>query len=231
MKPVSADEAQKFKKESNPMAGAGFDAVAVEIVKGEDHWFRPADVCVGPDGALYVADWYDPGVGGHATGDTGTAKHGNDWHLMHGRVYRIAPEGFTPSAPKLDLDSVPGQLAALDSPNVATRYLGYTKLAASLDNPAVVDALKEQLKNGKHEWLRARALWLLARTTNGPAFVKEALADKDAKIRVTALRAARRIKLDVSQFADQVLNDSSPAMWPRTLPSRCNSIRAKRPCR
>jgi hypothetical protein len=168
---------------------------------------------VGPDGAIYVCDWYDPGVGGHATGDTGTAKHGNDWHQMHGRVYRIAPENFTPSAPKLDLASVPGQLAALDSPNVATRYLGYTKLAGSLDNPAVVDALKQQFKTAKHDWLRARALWLLARTRNGSEFVKEGLTDKDAAIRVTSLRAARRIKLDVTQFADKVLNDPAPAMW------------------
>ena len=32
-------------------------------------WFRPSDVCVGAEGALYVADWYDPGVGRHAAGD------------------------------------------------------------------------------------------------------------------------------------------------------------------
>ena len=26
--------------------------------------FRPSDVCVGPDGAIYVADWFDARVGG-----------------------------------------------------------------------------------------------------------------------------------------------------------------------
>jgi glucose/arabinose dehydrogenase len=45
-----------------------------------DQWFRPADVCVAPDGSLIVADWYDPGVGGHQAGD-----------LTRGRIYRIAP--------------------------------------------------------------------------------------------------------------------------------------------
>lgn len=213
MKPVSVEEAEKFKKESSPTAGAGYEAVGVELIKGGDHWFRPSDVCVGPDGAVYVADWYDPGVGGHATGDTGTARNGHDWTKLHGRIYRLAPENFTPSAPKLDLATVPGQIAALDSPNFATRYLGYTKLAGSLDNAAVVDALKEQFHSAKHPWLRARALWLLARTKGGEAIVKEGLGDKDVDIRVASFRAARRIKLDVTQFASEVLADPAPAMW------------------
>ena len=29
--------------------------------------FRPSDVCIGPDGAIYVADWFDARVGGHGT--------------------------------------------------------------------------------------------------------------------------------------------------------------------
>ena len=49
--------------------GAGYTAETINILKGEkDQWFRPADVCVAPDGSLIVADWYDPGVGGHAAG-------------------------------------------------------------------------------------------------------------------------------------------------------------------
>lgn len=32
-------------------------------------WFRPSDVAMGPRGVLYIADWYDPGVGGHWAGD------------------------------------------------------------------------------------------------------------------------------------------------------------------
>ena len=216
MTPVTADEATKFKSDPAAKAGtagAGFEAVAVEMIKGGDHWFRPDDVCVAPDGAVYVTDWYDPGVGGHATNDTGTAKHGNDWHLMHGRIYRLTPEEYTPSAPKLDLETIPGQIAALESGNLATRYLGYTKLAASLDNAAVIDALKHELAANEHHRLRARALWLLSRSKEGEKFVKEGLADKDFNIRVTAFRAARRLKLDVTQFAAQVLADPSPAMW------------------
>ncbi len=42
-------------------------------------WFRPSDVCAGFDGALFVADWYDPGVGGHAMGD----------ERCYGRILRV----------------------------------------------------------------------------------------------------------------------------------------------
>ena len=114
---------------------------------------------------------------------------------------------------KLDLESVPGQIAALESGNLATRYLGYTKLAASLDNAAVTDALKHEFASNEHHRLRARALWLLSKSKGGEQIVKDALGDKDFNIRVTAFRAARRLKLDVTQFAAQIMADPSPQLW------------------
>ncbi|MCC6785803.1 MAG: DUF1080 domain-containing protein [Planctomycetes bacterium] len=42
-------------------------------------WFRPSDVTIGGDGAAYVADWYDPGVGGHGMGD----------REAYGRILRV----------------------------------------------------------------------------------------------------------------------------------------------
>jgi glucose/arabinose dehydrogenase len=32
--------------------------------QSKEKWFRPSDVTIGTDGAIYVADWYDPVVGG-----------------------------------------------------------------------------------------------------------------------------------------------------------------------
>ena len=57
-----------------------------------DNWFRPSDVCVAPDGSLFVADWYDPGVGGHRMGD-----------ITRGRIFRVAPpqDALPRAAPRL----------------------------------------------------------------------------------------------------------------------------------
>ena len=53
-------------------SGAGYDAEVVDILNGasRDKWFRPSGVVAAPDGSLIVADWYDPGVGGHNMRDS-----------------------------------------------------------------------------------------------------------------------------------------------------------------
>src|SRR4029077_14242155 len=85
--------------------GAGYECLREDLVNSSDTWFRPSDVCVAPDGSVFVADWYDPGVGGHGMGD-----------LTRGRIYRLAPKGSKYVVPKVDLDNKEGLLAALASP-------------------------------------------------------------------------------------------------------------------
>jgi len=83
--------------------------------------FRPSDVAVGLDGSVYVADWYDPGVGGHAQGD-----------IDRGRVFRVAPPGVKYTVPKQDFTTIEGNIEALKSPNDATRYIAWTNLHTTL---------------------------------------------------------------------------------------------------
>ena len=98
---------------------AGYTAKINNIVEGKhDKWFRPSDVCIAPDGSLFIADWYDPGVGGHQMGDYG----------KRGRIFRVTTKGQTGykiTAP--DLSTPEGAVKALQNPNLSTRYLAWRK--------------------------------------------------------------------------------------------------------
>ena len=181
-------------------SGAGYSATMENVLTSADSWYRPSDVCVGPDGALYVADWHDAGVGGHNMAD-------RKLESMTGRVYRVGAKGSFPIAPKLDLKSAKGCVAALQSPNQATRYLAWTAL-----NKMQGKAEKELVKlwNSDEARMRARAVQLLARTKGKEKkYVEAALADKDSDIRIVGLRMARSLKMDTIPYVKQLAKDSS----------------------
>lgn len=165
-------------------SGAGYKATMVDVLTSGDSWYRPADVCTAPDGSLYIADWNDAGVGGHNMAD-------RDLATMRGRVYRVAPPGNKPSVPKLDLDSIAGAVAALQSPNQSIRYLAWQKLQ-SAQGQAEAELVK--VWQGNDVRMRARALNLLARIPGKQrTYVTAALQDKEADIRITGLRIARQL--------------------------------------
>jgi putative membrane-bound dehydrogenase-like protein len=182
------------------VAGAGYTAHIEDIITTAENWFRPSDVCVAPDGSLYVSDWNDAGVGGHNMAD-------RKLESMTGRVFRVAPTGVKATVPKVDLTTAAGCAAALQSPNQATRYLAWTKLH-EMQNSAKAELTK--LWNGKDQIMRARALQLLARIKgNEKKQVETALKDKNPDIRIAGLRIARELKLDVIPYVKQLAKDSS----------------------
>jgi putative membrane-bound dehydrogenase-like protein len=182
--------------------GAGYKPENRSLITTGDTWFRPADVCVAPDGSLYIADWNDPGVGGHDMGD-------RDPDTMTGRVYRLAPPGVKPSVPKLDLTTTAGCIKALQSPNLSTRYLAWTALKAMPDG-AVNDLLKEWNDNPNPR-MRARALYLLAeKPGNAANAVRLALKDSNPDLRIAGLRIASEQALDVIPIIKSLVNDPSP---------------------
>jgi putative heme-binding domain-containing protein len=200
--------------------GAGYKAEIVNILEGtKDRWFRPSDVAVAPDGSLIVADWYDPGVGGHGMGD-----------VTRGRLFRVttkAAEKF--QVPNLKLDTVEGAVAALKSPNEETRYLAWQALR-KLDGREALTKLFEDTKATPQH--RARALWTVARFSETesvaspsdpklgigiPSYIQSALTDTDPNIRITAIRVARRLVQKahpemLREVIAKVVKDDSPAV-------------------
>jgi putative membrane-bound dehydrogenase-like protein len=182
--------------------GAGYHAEIQDILTTQDQWFRPVDVCAAPDGSLYVADWNDSGVGGHYMADQNLAT-------MTGRIYRIAPKGAGPTVPKLKL-STPGECAdALMSPNLSTRYLAWTRLH-EMGGKAERSLLKVWKKNND-PYMRARALHLLARIPGSEAkYINEVIHDSNPDLRITGLRIARQLKVDVIPTVKALAHDPSP---------------------
>lgn len=181
--------------------GAGYSATMVNILKASDSWFRPSDVAVMPDGALMVADWYDPGVGGHNMGDNVPGE-------TKGRLYRVAPPGNKPVVPKLDLSSAAGAVDALQSPNYARRFLAVTKLR-ELGAAAVPELTK--LVGSANQRYRARALWVLGQIKGQEAkWIDVAIKDANADIKSVGLRLARELKVDLLPLVQSLVKDPSP---------------------
>lgn len=181
--------------------GAGYRAGIINILKGErDRWFRPADVCVAPDGSLIVADWYDPGVGGHQAGDQ-----------LKGRIYRVTPAGMKGyEVPAYSLADPKAAVAALQSPNHAIRYQAYQALLGF--GSSSIKELEGLWKSDQPTFLRARAFWLLARLSGpaAPKYIKQAMKEKDARLRMLAIRASLSLQLDVIPVVKALKGDPDP---------------------
>jgi putative heme-binding domain-containing protein len=162
--------------------------------------FRPSDIAVGPDGALYVSDWIDARVGGHQDLD----------ESVSGAIYRIAPKGFVPKIPRFDPATIDGLVTALRSPAVNVRAIGFEGLKAR--GAAAVDAVAALLSD-PNPYMRGRAIFLLNQL--GPEGGQRAGSPEshgDPALRIAAYRAMRRAGLDVLPVASRLARDTDPAV-------------------
>ena len=100
-------------------AGSGFKTTQLpKLMKSSNNAFRPVDVSVGPDGAMYLADWYNPIIG-HYQASYADPRRDNG----HGRIWRITANGRAPVVqPDLASMSAAELLKQLESPERWTRY-------------------------------------------------------------------------------------------------------------
>jgi len=183
-----ANRVNRFQLEEQ---GSGYASKQMPDLLWTDHVaFRPVDISVGPDGAIYIADWYNPII-----------QHGEvDFHdprrdKEHGRIWRItAKKRSLVKKPKLVGASVDDLLDALEAPEEWTRgqarqllkERGANEVAAPLQS--WIDDLDQ--KSDDYERLKLEGLWVFQAidTYNGP-LLESLLNAQSHEVRAGALRA------------------------------------------
>ncbi len=163
-----------------------------EFVRSTDMWWRPIEVRTGPDGAMYVGDFYNQAV---IHNDTRGPDHNRvnaavrpDRDHYFGRIWRIqhkqAKKLEVPELAKADA----GQLAAaLAHPNRAIRL---TSSRLLIDRGAPAAPVADQLQKGNAE-TKIAALWTLhGMKAITPEILTAAFADRDFAVRRNASAVA-----------------------------------------
>ena len=162
--------------------GAGYvTKQGTDLLRTANNTFRPIDVKLGPDGALYIADWSNPIIQ-HGEVDFRDPRRDHE----HGRIWRVSVKGKPAKKPELAKASTAALLNELVSPNhfnssQATRLL--------VEKGATATELAAWTAKLKDEKQQLAALWI-HQALNQPAhlLLGTVLNAKDGRIRAAAVR-------------------------------------------
>jgi len=182
--------------------GSGFtaklqqDVVHLKNMKGSgnspDRSFRPIDVKMGPDGALYIADWFNPIIQ-HGEIDFRDPRRDH----THGRIWRMTAKGRPlVERPKLAGASVADLLEQFKAPEDYTRAQARRVLiekGAKDVLPGLAAWVKELDKNdAKFEHNRLEGLWLYQAFDSVEAeLLRATLASAEPHVRAASFRVLR----------------------------------------
>jgi putative heme-binding domain-containing protein len=173
-----------------------------DFVISDDPWFRPVNVKLGPDGAIYVADFYNPIIG-HYEVPLGHPKRDK----QRGRIWRITYKGKQNTVNDLTVMNTKQLIDALDVDNIVTRMAAADQLSDRIGSGAIPDLL-QVLKASKASGRQyAQSLWVLNRLNSLDAgALNAALVHKESIVRIHALRIIRERSADKQLFNSQILN-------------------------
>ncbi|MFV1994649.1 MAG: PVC-type heme-binding CxxCH protein, partial [Verrucomicrobiales bacterium] len=189
---------------------------AEKFLASSDPSFRPVDLRFGPDGALYIVDWYNPVFSHRDQSLRDPARdhdHGRIWRVRHSANELLAP-------PTIEDAPLPALLELLKSPESATRYRTRRELSGR-DAGKVVDALERWVRKLDREDQSyvhhlLEALWIYrVHDALDADLIEGALWDEDFNARAAATRLLRAM-LGFSASARALLatqaNDPHPAV-------------------
>lgn len=190
----------------------------VEFLASTDGWFRPVNLTVGPDGALYVLDYYREIIEHPEWTSTSVQTSQNLYSGSdRGRIYRIVPDSQPPLplARNLRLSQASDAelVRHLESPNVWWRRTAQ-RLLVDRNSAASVVLLKTLFTQSRSAVGRLHALWTLeGMKQQEMALVEKALTDEAAGVRENAIRLAELHLTEAPALAGALLKmqqDPSP---------------------
>lgn len=197
--------------------GSGFKATEwKDLIRSSDPNFRPVDLEFGPDGALYIVDWYNPIIG-HTTYSMRDPQRDK----KHGRIWRVTAKGRPAvKPPAIAGAKISELLELLRTPEDRTRYRVRRELAQR-DTPAVLTAVEKfaaALKDGDpdKEHLLLECLWVTQHhnAVQSP-LLQRAFTSSEPKARAAAVHVLRwwhdRIP-DSLAMLKQAAQDDYPAV-------------------
>ncbi|MEP7258729.1 MAG: PVC-type heme-binding CxxCH protein, partial [Flavitalea sp.] len=180
-------------------SGASFVASRIlpnkEFLSSTDAWSRPVNLYVGPDGALYVLDYYrmvieSPEWMSEEAIAAGGLYNGSD----KGRIYRITPTGAKKASwtKGIPLGNAGNQelVENLANPNIWWR-INAQRLLVDRSDKSVTPLLEKMLDSTTSAMARLHALWTLEGIGElKPSMIEKALKDSAAGLRENAIKLA-----------------------------------------
>jgi len=166
-----------------------------EFVSSRDIWFRPVQFANAPDGTLYVCDMYRETIEHPASLPPVIKKHldltsGRD----QGRIWRIAPEGFTYPRLKKPAEMTTAQLVALLEHDNGWHRDTAARLLYERQDAKAVPLLAKLASGSKSPLARMHALYALdgLAALDGDTILPR-LTDDHPRVRQHAVKLAERL--------------------------------------
>ena len=221
-----------------------------DFIECSDPFFRPVAITIGPDGCLYIVDWYNKIISHNEV-----ARNHPDRDKSRGRIWRVKPKSMKKiEVPDFTQLSAAELIAKLGSSPTAQAHLAWQALADRQPNNEVSAGISALVANEKAgDAARIQALWVLAeqhqlRAKTALPLLKSAnrnvrhqvvdclaefkdaqvfvpvfrslAEDADAEVRFAAIRALGRKLKEFPECFPALLTFARPSLDGPTAPSR-----------
>lgn len=179
-----------------------------DLLKSTDDWFRPVNLEFGPDGCLYVADWYNKIVSHNEL-----PRSHPDRDKSHGRIWRIRHESQKPGhIPNLYQVPTKELTAHLTAPTLWEKRAAWHQIADRQAQALIPQLVKLASNDQADPITRIHALWSIESLQHFDSRLMHSLIKaQDDDLRREAVRALASFDLEPTQmatFLKDVINDS-----------------------